>query len=283
MILNRTAKTFVLGTVVLTAFFVARSANAADPLPVFVFAGQSNMVGKRCLANELPSRMQLPNSRALFFVSKEKIWVPIAPGRTEPQGFGPEIAFAAAITENRDETIGIIKVSRGGTNLHRQWSPDDPDSLFGELIRTVEAAHRTRPIKVVGMIWIQGGADAKEKAMACAYETNLKGLVVHSRQQFQNPDMYFISGRIPAKDDRRKPFWKTVREAQQDLKMNHYSWVDCDDISKGPDDVHYDTAGMVKLGQRLANIMAGKVSSAYLPSSDPSPDGEPDSGTAHEN
>lgn len=250
-----------LVTVVLTAYPVAESAAAADALPVFVLAGQSNMVGKRCRADELPRHLQLPNAKAVFYLAKEESWIPIAPGHTERQGFGPEIAFARAMTEQRGQPIGIIKVSRGGTNLHRQWSPDDPKSLFGDLVRTVAAARETRSIRVVGMIWIQGGADAKSEDMAEAYATNLKDLIERSRQEFGNPAMHFLSGRIPAKNDQRKPFWKTVRRAQQDLEVENYSWVDCDDISKGPDGVHYDTAGMVKLGERLARIMAGKIAS----------------------
>lgn len=56
-----------LVTVVLTAYPVAESAAAADALPVFVLAGQSNMVGNRCRADELPRHLQLPNAKAVFY------------------------------------------------------------------------------------------------------------------------------------------------------------------------------------------------------------------------
>lgn len=227
-----------------------------EPLLTFVFAGQSNMVGKRCRANELPEHLQKPNPNALFFDHKSKTWIPIAPGRTEPSGFGPEISFAAAMSKRLGHPIGIIKHSRGGTNLHRQWDPDSDKSLFAELARKVKAAGEARPIRIVGMLWVQGGADAKSEEMAKAYADNLKRLVERSRVEFGNPEMTFLSGRLPAKDDQRKPFWKLVRAAQQNLKLEGYSWVNCDDISKGPDDIHYDTAGMVKLGERQSMLMA---------------------------
>jgi len=110
-----------------------------EPLPTFIFVGQSNMVGKRCRAEELPAQLQQVNSYALFFQAKTKSWVAIAPGRTEPSGFGPEIAFASVMAEQLGHPIGIIKHSRGGTNLHRQWNPADEKSLFGELTKKVKA------------------------------------------------------------------------------------------------------------------------------------------------
>jgi hypothetical protein len=226
-----------------------------EPLPTFIFVGQSNMVGKRCRAEELPAQLQQVNSYALFFQAKTKSWVAIAPGRTEPSGFGPEIAFASVMAEQLGHSIGIIKHSRGGTNLHRQWNPADEKSLFGELTKKVKAARAARPIEVVGMLWVQGGADSKTKLMANAYSANLKQLVTRSRVEFGTPEMAFLSGRIPAKSDKVKPFWKAVRQAQQDLKMDNYAWVNCDDITTGSDGIHYDAKGMVTLGQRQAKMM----------------------------
>jgi hypothetical protein len=45
----------------------------------------------------------------------------------------------------------------------------------------------------------------------------------------------------------------------QDLQVENYAWVNCDDISTGPDGAHYDTAGMVKLGERLAQMMSERI------------------------
>ena len=91
--------------------------------------------------------------------------------------------------------------------------------------------------------------------MANAYSANLKQLVTRSRVEFGTPEMAFLSGRIPAKSDKVKPFWKAVRQAQQDLKMDNYAWVNCDDITTGSDGIHYDAKGMVTLGQRQAKMM----------------------------
>ena len=230
-----------------------------EAMPVYVFAGQSNMLGKRSRADELPEDLRSGNSRALFFHERSNTWIPLTPGTTQPKGFGPEIAFAESIADLHEGEFGIIKVSRGGTNLYRQWNPDNPDSLFQRLARLVATARQTRPIKVIGMIWIQGGADARKQHMANAYADNLRLLVERSREAFGNPDMHFVSSRIPPKNNRRKPHWPTVRAAQENLQITNFSWANSDDISTGPDGVHFDTLGMVKLGERLAQIMRDNV------------------------
>jgi hypothetical protein len=225
------------------------------PLVTFVLAGQSNMVGKRCAKKELPDKLQKPNRQVLFFAAAMQSWIPIQPGKTEPQGFGPEISFGARMAERLKRPIGIIKHSRGGTNLAHQWNPDTPGSLYAELLARVKAARSTRKIHIAGMAWQQGGADSKREEMAVAYAQNLTKLIQRAREDFQNPKMAFVCGRIPPKDNKRKPFWKPVRNAQQNLSLFHYAWIDCDAISVGPDKIHYDAKGMVTLGNLQADKM----------------------------
>lgn len=226
-----------------------------QPLVAFIMAGQSNMVGKRCVAGELPDNLQKPNPHVLFFKAKTKSWVPIEPGQTEPAGFGPEIAFGARMAESLKCPVGIIKHSKGGTNLAHQWNPENASSLYAELLAQVKAAQSTRELQIAGMVWQQGGADSKRKEMADAYADNLAQLIQRARQDFSNPKLAFVSGRIPPKDDERKPFWRSVRSAQQDLSLPHYGWIDCDRISVGPDKIHYDAPGMVTLGNLQSQKM----------------------------
>ena len=203
--------------------------------------------------------MQSPNEQVLFFDAKAEEWVPIAPGKTEPQGFGPEIAFGAKMAALLGQPIGIIKHSRGGTNLANQWDPESSGSLYAQLQAKVDAASEKRDIRVAGMLWVQGGADAKNETMARDYATNLRGLAESAREDFGNAELVFLSGRIPAKNSKTKPHWALVRAAQQDLELADYAWVNCDDISLGSDGVHYDTAGMVQLGERQATVMAARL------------------------
>ncbi|MEM7013844.1 MAG: sialate O-acetylesterase, partial [Verrucomicrobiota bacterium] len=251
--MNRLTSAILFGT------FVISSCWAEEPLLTFVLAGQSNMVGKRCRYVELSPDLQMANEQAHFFNAERKEWIPLEPGQTEPAGFGPEIAFGKKMTELLGQPIGIIKYSRGGTNLAKQWNPDSPNSLYAQLKAQVDTARKTRDIRVVGMLWVQGGADAKDEEMSQKYAENLRGLIERSREDFGNAEMVFLSGRIPVKDSKTKPHWKLVRAAQENLEIADYAWVNCDDIRVGPDKVHYDSAGMTQLGERQATMMAARL------------------------
>ncbi len=109
-----------------------------------------------------------PNENALLLDAKRQEWISIAQGRTEPAGFGSAITFAARMTARRKGKIGIIKLSRGDCNLARDWLGEGENSPYEHLREMQPAAGKTHPIKIVGMLCIQGGADAKNEEMATA-------------------------------------------------------------------------------------------------------------------
>jgi hypothetical protein len=227
-------------------------AGEAKPLQVFILAGQSNMVGKRSNAQELPEELQRAQPIALIFTGSE--WTTVRPGVTEKMGFGPEISFCQRITQSQEAPIGIIKLSVGGTSLASDWSPERPKSLYGKLRTHVEQARKSRDFEVVGMIWMQGGRDAKSKSMAEAYEHNLRSFIQRARRDFQSPDMLFVCGRSAAPQN-KYPHVKDVRKAQESIDLPSYAWVDCDSIAMGKDGVHYSTDGQVQAGYLFADAM----------------------------
>ncbi len=230
---------------------------ADEPLKVFIFAGQSNMVGRAAKVEELPEALQAPQKNWAFHGNQ---WVPLEPGKTqnpEIEGFGPEISFAAAMAEHLGEPIGIIKYSRGGTNLHTQWNVEkqnQPKSLYAALIHLVEKAKATKEIEIVGMTWMQGEADSKTEAIAIAYGDHYRKLITQARKDFDNPAMPFIAGRVnPAKESVFTPeIVEITRKHQENPKLEHYDWVDCDDLPKIGDKVHYATTGLVTMGERMS-------------------------------
>lgn len=211
------------------------------------------MVGKRSVIAELPENYKAPQEN-LFF-SKSGKWIPLEPGKTEPKGFGPEISFAANLSEKLGEPIGIIKVSKGGTNLAEDWNPDDPDSFYAKLLRVVNKAQQSRPIEVKGLLWVQGGADAKKLEHANAYSANLENLIERSRSDFNAPAMAFVCERIRASGGVNKPHMPIIRLVHENCPAENYAWVDGDDFEKGKDNVHYNTAGHISLGNDSAETM----------------------------
>ncbi len=221
-------------------------------MKVFVLAGQSNMVGKRCRKDQLPEELRKEQPGALFFTGTE--WVPLAPGKTEKRGFGPEISFAKRMAGELGETIGIVKLSVGGTSLSVDWAPTKAGSLYAKLKALADKAAASRPIEVAGMLWMQGGADARSEAKAKAYAKNLESFIAKAREDFKSPNMAFVCGRsaAPAK---KYPNIADVRKAQEGVSLPGYAWIDHDDIPMGADGVHYSTQGQVKAGYMFADAM----------------------------
>ncbi len=234
--------------------------NAAEkPLKTFLLIGQSNMVGKRCQAKQLEEHLKNPQKDVLYFHDKEG-WIPIAPGKTEPKGFGPELSFGHEMQKILKEPIGIIKHSIGGTSLGVKWNPKDPKSLYHFTLKRCEKAAKAKNIKIVGIVWVQGGADAKTKAMADAYAENYKNFIAAWSRDLNNDNIALICGRCgttskPEQYRAKKPHIDIVRKAQDSLDYKLYTSVDLDDVSLGSDGVHFDTKGMVETGVRYAKAM----------------------------
>ena len=228
----------------------AGTGDAAErPLKVFICAGQSNMVGTRAKTAGLPAELRAPQPNALFFDGKA--WIALAPGKTERRGFGPEISFAHAMAAAIREPVGIIKHSVGGTDLASQWSPKNRSSLYAALVRKVQAAQKSRRIEVIGFLWMQGERDSREKAKAEAYAKNLVGLIRAARKDFGNPRMLFVAGRVNPPKGVYK-YVGLVRKAQEACAEPGYAFIDCDTLTKGSDNLHYDTRGLVEMGKRFA-------------------------------
>ncbi|WP_434047731.1 MULTISPECIES: sialate O-acetylesterase [Sorangium] len=131
--------------IVLAAGVLSLSASAmAQPVKVFVLAGQSNMVGFGVGADlpvELRSQPDIwydhfnPDARqgGPYAAATSTDWGPLEP-KGEARRYGPEITFGRAIAAAYPEhRIAIVKVSQGGTNLVDHWGrglPPDPESLY---------------------------------------------------------------------------------------------------------------------------------------------------------
>ena len=206
-----------LSSVTLAAMFIAHLAmptHAADkPIKAFILAGQSNMVGWGD-STKLSEDLRKGKDRVLMF--EDEKWQPLRPFQSANQGqrragltefhFGPEIAFGHEMAKAwPNETIGIIKLSVGGTSLlawKPDWSKKDADrvgqgrlgSLYKSLMEKVEAAKKAGDIEIVGFLWLQGGGDMRKVDVAKEYLDNLKSLVAAVRKDLGVPDLPFVYG-----------------------------------------------------------------------------------------
>src|SRR5690242_16638649 len=132
--LPRTMKLSLLCLLALAAA-TAFGAQAPKILRVFIFAGQSNMVGTDSRATAInrfpPFRgLDQPQSNVLFSYNlgrEDKTasngWVALQPVNNT---VGPELSFARKVSQQTKAPIAIIKCAAGGTTLGGDWNPDNP-------------------------------------------------------------------------------------------------------------------------------------------------------------
>ena len=140
-------------------------------LRVFILMGQSNMHGL-ARAAELESPYTEKHDRI-------RIW---ANGRWEyfvPRNrFGPGVSMAHELADLwPNDTIGIIKVSDGGTGVRafeKNWTKEraartfdgNKGSMYKDLMNAVASAKKISQPEFNGFVWKQGAADGTKKDLA---------------------------------------------------------------------------------------------------------------------
>ncbi|MHC4702342.1 MAG: sialate O-acetylesterase [Planctomycetota bacterium] len=161
---------------------------------VFVLMGQSNMHGL-ARAAELKSPYNEKHDRI-------RIW---ANGRWEyflPHNrFGPGVSMAHQLADHwPDDTIGIIKISDGGTGVRafeKNWSFERADrtfdgkkgSFYKDLMNAVAEASTISQPEFCGFVWKQGAADGTKKDLAEEYFDTFKQLISDLRTDLGAPDL----------------------------------------------------------------------------------------------
>lgn len=241
----------------------AMATGSAPGCRLFVLAGQSNM-GGRGRYDELPSGDDgaFPPTVRLVAVSLDVHLRPLE-GR-----FGPELSLARALAAAYPgETLLLVKYAVEGSSL-LDWAPDwDPQAaaltghpeygpLYQKLLALVAAGQEDLPggrCLPAAAFWMQGERDALFPEAAAAYEANLAELVHALRRDLGAPGLPCLVGQVDPPRD-RYPMADVVRAAQAAVAraVPRVSLVRTEGLSRHADGLHYDTAGQLELGRRLA-------------------------------
>jgi len=216
--------------------------SASEALTTYILAGQSNMLG-RANTSELQASLQQPYDKALVFDRGK--WVAFKPGNQ----FGPEVTFVRAMAAN-GRAIGVIKQAKGATSLAVDWKACAGEQYLG-LIRKVTEARASRKIRLAGLIWAQGEADSKSPENASAYGDRLAEFIQRLRADLDTPGLPVVALRV----NPPYPHVEGVRTAIEQTKLAHYAWIDGDDLEKAKDNIHYNVAGQLVLGDRFAKSL----------------------------
>ncbi len=246
--------------------------NSSTPasIKLFILAGQSNMVGSRSNINDLPDSWREPQDNVLWYDQNDTWESLVVP--TEPfpfsrvfngVGFGPEITLGTRIAQELNETVALVKYAKGGTTLAVDWKPGG--ELYTSMIDRVKGAIAEFPVAsvnvdIAGFFWMQGESDAYNLAMANQYEQNLTNFITQVRQDLQEPNLPFIYGKVFLTGTQETPFGifrygDTIRQAQSrvDQQVPGTFAVETIDLSQHPDNIHFDSSGLMALGDRFAD------------------------------
>ena len=188
---------------------------AREPVRVFIFAGQSNMVGSDSKVRDIErfppfAGLGEPQEEVRFqyCIGREQKmrsdgWVELEPVNGV---VGPELSFAREVTGAIDGPIAIIKCAAGGTHLGGDWNPDEPSGfemypLTMELVRSALADldRKKVPYRLEGVMWHQGENDMFNEDYQSNYGENLANFVARWRKDLNAPDLRFYVGELCTK------------------------------------------------------------------------------------
>lgn len=184
-------------------------------LRVFIFAGQSNMVGSDSKAKDITrfppfEGLEKPQDKVMFSYNigrEDKItsngWVALQP---VDNVVGPELSFARRVSHEIKAPIAIIKCAAGGTTLGGDWNPDAPTGfklypLSLQLIQSslAELDRKKVAYRIEGFMWHQGENDMFDKEFRPNYGKNLKNFLEKWRRDLKTPKLKFYIGELCTK------------------------------------------------------------------------------------
>ena len=246
---------------------------------VFIFAGQSNMVGSDSKVEDIqrfPPFVGLdlpqPSVRFSYCIGRENKlrsngWVALQP---VDNVVGPELSFARKVSRHVDAPIAIIKVAAGGTHLGGDWNPDEPSGfemypLALDVIRSslAELDQQGIPYRLEGFMWHQGENDMFNEEYMQDYGANLKNFLAKVRRDLQSPELQFYIGELCT-----KTIWgMDLRSRMYAISQGQRSVTDIDPLAEyiptshvaveigNPVGLHYHygTLGQLEHGENYAD------------------------------
>lgn len=264
---------------------LGQSTRQAEPVQnsktvrVFIFAGQSNMVGSDSRAQDInlyPPFVGLdqPQSNVLYSytIGREEKLTSNGWGQLRPiEGVvGPELSFARRVAQQTKAPVAIIKCAAGGTTLGGDWNPDVPSGfklypLALDLVRSSLAELDRKKInyRVEGFMWHQGENDMFDREFKPRYGKNLRNFLASWRRDLKIPNLKFYIGELCTKTvwgmDNRENMY-AIRAGQKAVTdsdpLAEYVPTSHDAVEIGGGaglHYHYGTLGQLEHGDNYAD------------------------------
>ena len=274
----------VIVTALALAYLINGPAIADEVTRVFLFAGQSNMVGADAHADRIDGYPNFkgagePQSDVLYSYilgngdEASKGWVPLKPLRS----FGPEVTFARSVKQQAKFPIAIIKSAVGGTTVAFDWNPDAPDKgqkLYPrtlKLIRESLADLEKRGVRyqLEAVMWHQGENDMLDRKLYKQYADGLTTLIARLRADLKAPELKWYIAEVSEKGiwgmDHRENLGVLRQQQEQVLKADpKLRWVPTSHLAfevmgSGQPHYHFGTQGQLQMGEAFATAYLGDI------------------------
>lgn len=246
---------------------------------VFIFAGQSNMVGSDSKVKDIVrfppfAGVGEPQAKVRYSYCIGRENKTRSDGWTELQPVnnivGPELSFARDVSNAIKAPIAIIKIAAGGTTIGADWNPDDPSGfkLYPIALETVRASLKALDKKNIrwrleGFMWHQGENDMFNDEYRKNYGANLKNFLASWRRDLKAPKLPFYIGELCTKtvwgmDNRPRMYeisvgQREVTEADVRAQFVATSHVGVEIGGGAGLHYHYGTLGQLEHGVNYAN------------------------------
>lgn len=177
-------------------------------------------------------------------------------------GFGPEMGLARELRAREGRPLAIVKVAFSGTELMRDWHPDDAGSngaCYRALIAETQAAlaaarAQNVALRLRALVWVQGESDANPTA-APDYAKNLSRLLTRLRADLAAPQLPALIGVNTRFGNGRNPQMPVVVAQQRALAASDpwCRYVDTEGAETlAPSHTHFTARGTLEIGRRFA-------------------------------
>lgn len=271
-------KACVITPLLVALILVTNGAAFAEEITrVFLFAGQSNMVGSDANSERIDDYPNFkgagdPQSDVLYSYilgngdEASKGWVPLKPLRS----FGPEITFARRVRRQVPFPIAIIKSAVGGTTVAFDWNPDAPDKgqkLYPRTLKLIresldELDKRGIRYQFEAVMWHQGENDMLDRNLYKQYADGLTKLIERLRVDLKAPQLKWYIAEVSEKGiwgmDHRNNLGIFRQQQEQVLKADPLlRWVPTSHLAfevmgSGQPHYHFGTQGQLQLGEAFA-------------------------------
>ena len=205
---------------------------AQETIDLFIWAGQSNALGKKGDAAAYPTDPNNLDEQIRFNWSigngrNSGGWTTMQPqdGYFSNGHFGAEVTFSRKLQQQGYNTA-IFKFSQGATSIYNHWLNPGDGGLYDDMISDLNTAITTlenqgHTVNIKGFVWIQGESDSNSQPAASAYFNNLTMLISDLRNNVtNNPSLPIILGVDEQYFNLRNHKQSEILNAHQDIALN---------------------------------------------------------------